>query len=593
MPGPKRARRERTDEWASIKQWTLWPEQELYEAIRPLVLFHETAGERAKETDVPQRTLARKADEFERYGMQSLFASGEQGGARETGKTLPPEMRQLIVDLHFELPTRSWREIAEICYIRYGRRPDHKSVKHIATSSQKPSLRERRYQPWHLIADPAERKLAAIRLHADGWSITSIASYLATSRHTIYDTLQRWAEEGVAGLDAKPKTNKGVRKTTLQIRNEIRKLQENPLLGEYRVHTALKREGIEVSPATCGRIMAANRRLYGLEKPKRQPRAKLEMPFKAVRRHQYWSADIRYIKEHLLPDPKPVYVITVFENFSRAVLSSTISPTQNQWDFLAVLVDAIRRYGAPEALVTDGGGQFYSNMALELYEMLDIRKERIDAGEPWENYAETLFSVQRRMADHAFSNARTWPEIQKAHQTWWKNYNAEDHYAHRERQDGRHSPSAVLRGRLGRTYPEEVLSRVLYATQFTRRLDKYGYAHFNKWRFFGEDGLVGEEVSVWLYEGTLKITYQATALSEYSITFASDHKHIEEVKHPRRIETYFRSPQLHLWQISETEWLLALRQPERKKPKKRRAEGVIVQLRFSEMDATWERNQVL
>jgi transposase len=584
MPGPKRNRRERTDERASIKQWTLWLEQELYEAIRPLVLFHETAGERAKEIDVPQRTLARKAGEFERYGMQSLFASGEQGGARETGKTLPPEIRQLIVDLHFELPTMSWREIAEVCYIRYARRPDHKSVKHIATSGQKPSLSSRRYQPWHLIPDPAERKLAAIRLHADGWSITSIASYLETSRHTIYDTLSRWREEGVAGLDAKPKTNKGARKTTLQVRNEIRKLQENPLLGEYRVHTALKREGFEVSPATCGRIMAANRRLYGLEKPKRQPRAKLEMPFKAVRRHQYWSADIRYIEEHLLPDPKPVYVITIFENFSRMVLSSTISPTQNQWDFLAVLVEAIRRYGVPEALVTDGGGQFYSNMALELYEMLDIRKERIDPGEPWENYAETLFSVQRRMADHAFSNARTWPEIQKAHQTWWKNYNAEDHYAHRERQDGRHSPEAVLRGRLGRTFPEEVLARVLYATQFTRQLDKYGYAHFNNWRFFGEDGLAGEEVQVWLYEGTLKITYQATALSEYSISFASDHKHIEEVKRPWRIETYFHSPQLQLWQTSETTWLLALRQPERHKPQTRRTESVVVQLSFPEMD---------
>jgi len=39
--------------------------QELYEQIRPLILFHETAGERAKEIDVPQRTLSRKADEFE------------------------------------------------------------------------------------------------------------------------------------------------------------------------------------------------------------------------------------------------------------------------------------------------------------------------------------------------------------------------------------------------------------------------------------------------------------------------------------------------------------------------------------------------
>src|SRR5438876_10813752 len=93
--------------------------------------------------------------------------------------------------------------------------------------------------------------------------------------------------------------------------------------------------------------------------------------------------------------------------------------------------------------------------------MLGIRKERIDPGQPWQDYAETLFSIQRRLADHAFSNARTWPEIQQAHQTWWKNYNSEHHYAHRERQDGRHSPSEVLRGVLGRTYPEEVLSPVL------------------------------------------------------------------------------------------------------------------------------------
>jgi len=445
MPGPKRNRRERTDEWAQIKQWTLWPEQEWYEAIRPLVLFHETAGERAKEIDVPRRTLTRKADEFEKLGMQSLFPSGEQGGARETGKTLPEEIRRLIVDLHSEMPTMSWREIAEVCYIRYGRRPDHKSVKHIATSGPPPSLQARRYQPWHQIADPAERKLAVIRLHfEEGWSITSIAAYLDVSRPTIYATLQRWAEEGVAGLEEKSRARKQPRKATLSVRNEIRKLQANPLLGEWRMHTALLRMGIEVSPATCGRIMAANRQLYGLEKPQRQPRTKLEMPFRASHRHEFWSADIRYIEEHLLPDPRPVYVITVFENFSRSILASAISMTQTQWDFLAVLTDAIRRYGAPEALVTDGGGQFYSNVALQLYDMLGIRKERIDPGQPWQDFAETLFSIQRRLADYAFSNARTWPEIQQAHQTWWQNYNVEHHFAHRERQDGRHSPEAVL-----------------------------------------------------------------------------------------------------------------------------------------------------
>jgi hypothetical protein len=384
IPGPKRNRRERTDEWASVEQWTLWPEQELHEQIRLLVLFHETVGERAKEIDVPARTLARKADEFEKYGMQSLFSSGEQGGVSETSKTLPQEARQLIVDLHAELPTMSWREIAEVCYIRTGRRPDHKNVKRIATSGSPPSLTTRRYQLWHVIPDPAERKLA--------------------------------------------------------------------------------------------------------------------------------------------------------------VLSSAMSASQTRWDYLAVLADAIRRYGAPEALVTDGGGQFYATVALQLYDMLGIRKERIAPGAPWQNYAETLFSIQKRLADHAFSNARTWAEIELAHQAWWKNYNSEHHYAHRERQDGRHSPYAVLRGALGHFVHEEVLARALYATQFTRQIDKYGYIKLKHWKFFGENGLAGEEVSVWGYEDTVKVEHQATTLSLYSVHLSPDQRRITEVKNARHWRRIFVVP---------------------------------------------------
>jgi len=175
------------------------------------------------------------------------------------------------VDLHAELPTMSWREIADICYIRFGRKPSHHSVKHVIADGPPPSLKARRYQPWEMIPDPAERRLAVIRLHAEGWSITSIAEYMQTSRPTIYATLKRWTEEGVRGLEEKSKARKGPRKATLAVRNEIRKLQENPLLGEYRVHTALLRIGINVSPATCGRIMAANRKLYGMQKPPRHP----------------------------------------------------------------------------------------------------------------------------------------------------------------------------------------------------------------------------------------------------------------------------------------------------------------------------------
>jgi putative transposase len=124
-------------------------------------------------------------------------------------------------------------------------------------------------------------------------------------------------------------------------------------LGEWRVHAALKRLGIHLSPRTCGRILARNRQLYGLAQPTTTPREPKPMPFAAQRRHEFWSVDIRYIdNDHLTGR---AYSITILENYSRAILASALSPRQDLTAFLIVLYAAIRQHGAPEALVSDGG----------------------------------------------------------------------------------------------------------------------------------------------------------------------------------------------------------------------------------------------
>jgi Integrase core domain len=109
--------------------------------------------------------------------------------------------------------------------------------------------------------------------------------------------------------------------------------------------------------------------------------------------------DWGYIEHHQLDDPKPVYIISIFENFSRKVLASTISRTQNQWDYLSVLAEAIRRYGAPEYLVTDGGRIFYSTIALQICDSLAIQKERIEPGAPWQ--------IMRRPCSRSKGGSRT------------------------------------------------------------------------------------------------------------------------------------------------------------------------------------------
>src|SRR6266849_3285944 len=101
MPARKRKRRERTHDWQAIQQATLWPEQEAYERLRPIVLFGETAAERAKETGASERTLHYQARRFEQEGMASLFPKPPQQPATP-GPRLPPELCQLIVNLKAE-----------------------------------------------------------------------------------------------------------------------------------------------------------------------------------------------------------------------------------------------------------------------------------------------------------------------------------------------------------------------------------------------------------------------------------------------------------------------------------------------------------
>jgi hypothetical protein len=190
-----------------------------------------------------------------------------------------------------------------------------------------------------------------------------------------------------------------VRKVDLKAIEAVRRLQENPGLGAFRVHAALAQMGIHLSPATAGRILALNRRLYGLEKPKSPSREKREMPFSSHRRHEFWTADVRYVDHGILGGGSRAYAVSVLENHSRAILASGVLRSQDLAAFLSVLYRAVEEYGSPEALVTDGGSIFRANRAKAVYDALKIRKEEIERRRPWQSYLETAFNIQKRMAN--------------------------------------------------------------------------------------------------------------------------------------------------------------------------------------------------
>lgn len=536
-----------------------WEEQREYERFRPLVLFGESVSERAVETGTSERTLYRRISGFEENGMKSLL--GSEPAKR---RVLPASLRRLIVDLKAEHPALNINEIARICYVNSGRKPHLATVQSVLEEEPLPLKAFRRFEPYHEIPEGREQKKAVVTLHYEGWAGKSIARYLKVDRSTVYRTMRRWIEEGPEGLEDKKRGRpKGVQKVDFRAMVEVRRMQENPELGAFRMRAALEQVGIYLSTRTVGRILATNREAEGLAKPKRSPHQKREMPFEASYCHEIWTSDVRYI-DHSIPETGQAYVVSIMDNYSRAVLASAISLSQDTNAYLSVLHAAIERYGSPGTIVTDGGGIFKANRPKAVYRTLGIVKEQIERRQPWQSFIETTFNIQRRMADVYFLKAESWEQLVANHERWLASYNTQRHWAHEDREDGRRSPTEVLGSvTLVRHHPKD-LERAFFSTRFTRRLDTLGYARFRHWRIYGEEGLARCEVALWLGMDGLVVEYGGDTLSRYDVSFTPDVPKLEDVTNPRLYDTKYQRSHLQLKLfaleevLGESGWLKAL-----------------------------------
>lgn len=325
------------------------------------------------------------------------------------------------------------------------------------------------------------------------------------------------------------------------------------------MHAALEQRGIYLSPRTCGRILALHRDLFGLAGPAPgEPHETLPMPFAATRRHQWWSVDVRYIEDHALPTNKPAYIIGVLDNYSRALVASLLTPRQDLTAYLIVLREAMLCHGVPEGIVSDGGGIFRAKDVQLIYAALGIEKRQIDSAQAWQNYIETAFNVQRRMADYHFAQATSWAELEAVHARHFHDYNHQPHFAHQHRPPGRRSPARVL-GFVHGGWCDAVELNRLFRLRAQRRLDASGFVRFRHWRIYGERGLAGHEAAVWVIGDQLAIEHATTTLAAYEVTYAPGGHQLRDVTNPRYFETGYRSPQPFLAPLDEVVWQPAWR----------------------------------
>ena len=82
MGAKKRRRVERTDDWNQLELLLECPEQVEYEKIRDAVVFGYAVMRCAEKTGTPERTLNRRVESFDDYGMEGLIPLEPTRGRR-------------------------------------------------------------------------------------------------------------------------------------------------------------------------------------------------------------------------------------------------------------------------------------------------------------------------------------------------------------------------------------------------------------------------------------------------------------------------------------------------------------------------------
>ncbi len=163
------------------------------------------------------------------------------------------------------------------------------------------------------------------------------------------------------------------------------------------------------------------------------------------------------------------------------------------------------------------------------------------------------------MADWSFEKAQTWEDLLAAHEKWHRDYNFQKQMAHEKRDDGCHSPAAVLGWIKGMQPEPELVYRVFAALCETRTLTKAGYARFRNFLLYGERELAGHKTSINIFQDMLTLEYEKHPLSRYSVEWQPDDTHFLRVGNPHLYDHPYQSPQLPLWELDEVEWFVIIR----------------------------------
>ena len=115
----------------------------------------------------------------------------------------------------------------------------------------------------------------------------------------------------------------------------------------------------------------------------------------------------------------------------------------------------------------------------------------------------------------------------------------------------------------GRAVAPQRLRELFGRTEWVRTVNRYGFVSVQRFSLYAESGLSRQRVSIWIYEGALRIAYHQTLLARYPCAYDRQHGQLQAVSQPTLYTTALRSPQLELMELDDEQWRKFQRHPAR------------------------------
>jgi len=219
--------------------------------------------------------------------------------------------------------------------------------------------------------------------------------------------------------------------------------------------------------------------------------------FKKVHRCQLWHTDIKY--SSFVPDidgeKKQTYLISWIDNATKYIVNARAYFEQTENSVEDSLRLAIQKYGIPNSIFSDCGGQYRSGRLSRICAKLGIRKLSTKPYSPESNGLVENFNKQinKFISEVAFKKPASLAEYNELLLIW-----VEEYYHNRPHTGlGNISPATAFATdkRPLKFVPTELLREAFLHTD-TRKVDKTGCISFSGWLYEVGLAYIGREVEI-------------------------------------------------------------------------------------------------